>query len=213
MLIYLSILFITFEILSTIFNHYFYDITIFGIIFPVNISVIFFCIGFFLLDIVTEIYTNKEADQLIYGKILCQIIFVTFGKLGIVGAGLQNSQLDHIISTTPSMILNGIIASLIGYKITTSLMQKLKILYNGRFLPFRYICSSLPGEIIFSLIFSSLSFSHNKTIYQFIMIFISLTIFKIILSFLFSLIIIPITRAIKYLSNHPQETIEFMPFT
>lgn len=213
MLTYLAIIFATFEILSAIFNHYFYDVTIYGITFPLNISVIFFCLGFFVLDITTEIYNNYEADKLIYGKIVSQIIFVIFGKIGIIGTGLQHSQLDSILSTTPIMIFNGMAASLIGYKITTSIMQKMKIAYRGRFLPFRYICSSLPGEIIFSLVFAGLSFSYNRTLGEFMMVFITLTLVKIILSLLFSLIVIPITRMIEHFSESPKKIIEYIPFT
>ena len=89
MLVYLAMAFAVFEILSTVFNHYFYDVSLYGIVFPLNISVVFFCFSFFILDITTEIYNNREADKLIYGKIMCQFIFVFFGKIGIVGAGLK----------------------------------------------------------------------------------------------------------------------------
>lgn len=213
MLIYLAMLFAIFEILSTIFNQYFYDVALFGIILPLNISVLFFCLGFFILDITTEIYNNTIADKLIYGKLICQFIFVLFGEIGIRGAGLQNSQLETIISTTPIMIFNGMVASLIGYKITTSIMQKMKILYRGQLLPLRYICSSLPGEIMFTLIFSSLSFFQEKTFQEFLMIFLTLTLVKILLSFLFAVIVIPVTNIIRYFSHLRQDTFEFVPFT
>ena len=86
MLSYLAMIFAIFEIFSTIFNSYFYDITLYGITFPLNVSVIFFCLAFFVLDITTEIYNNHAADKLIYGKMICQITFVIFGKIGILGA-------------------------------------------------------------------------------------------------------------------------------
>lgn len=213
MLVYLAMTFAIFEILSTIFNQYFYDVSLFGITFPLNISVVFFCLGFFVLDITTEIYNNKVADKLIYGKLICQIIFVLFGEIGIIGAGLQHSQLAAIISTTPIMMLNGMIASVVGYKITTSIMQKMKMVYRGRLLPLRYICSSLPGEIIFSLVFASLSFFHGRTFREFIMVFLTLTLVKIVLSFLFSLVVIPVTSIIRYFSDSRQDILEFVPFT
>ena len=212
MLVYLAMIFAAFEILSTVFNQYFYDVTVLGVVFPLNISVVFFCLGFFVLDITTEIYNNREADKLIYGKIACQIIFVAFGELGIIGAGLQDSQLANIISTTPSMMLNGIIASVIGYKLTTGIMQKMKIAYHGRLLPIRYICSSLPGEIVFSLVFASLSFFHGRTLNEFLMVFFTLTVVKIALSFIFSLIVVPVTVFIRYFGRLREDTLEYVPF-
>jgi len=213
MLVYLAMCFVTFEILSTIFNQYFFDISLFGFSFPLNISVVFFCVGFFILDVTTEIYNNKEADKLIYGKIIGQLIFIVFGKLGIIGAGLKHSQLDAIISATPVMVLNGVLASLVGYKTTTYLMQKMKIIYRGRLLPLRYICSSLPGEIIFSAVFALLSFLHGRTWAQFIMVFSTLSLVKFLLSCLFSLIIMPVTAIIKYFLGPQYEKFEYIPFT
>ena len=214
MLIYLAMIFAVFEILSLIFNQYFVDVQFFNIMFPLNISVIFFCMGFFVLDLVTEIYNKRVADKLIYGKIVCQVLFVLLGEVGVLGANLQNTQLSQIITTTPIMILYGIIASVVGYKITTHIMQELKIRYDGRFLMMRYLCSTLPGEIVFSLIFSSLSFSSGKTFSQFFMIFLTLTLVKIILSLVFSILVVPITNIIKFFSSHSNhEALEFIPFT
>lgn len=213
MLIYLAMTFTIFEVLSLVFNQYFYDVVLFGVVFPLNVSVVFFCFGFFVLDITTEIYNNKIADQLIYGKILCQLIFVLFGKIGIMGAGLYNSQLAQIIDTTPTMIINGIIASIIGYKITTHIMQKLKIKYDGRFLMFRYIVSTLPGEIIFSLVFTILSFSKGKNVFSVTMIFLTLSLVKLILSLMFSLIVVPVARWLKYsIGDNPRQVHEYIPF-
>lgn len=207
-------IFALFEILSLIFNQYFVDVQFLNIVFPLNISVIFFCMGFFVLDLVTELYNERVADKLIYGKIVCQILFVILGEVGVLGANLQNTQLSQIITTTPTMIFNGIVASIVGYKITTHIMQKLKIRYNGQFLMMRYLCSTLPGEITFSLIFSSLSFSSEKTFTQFVMIFLTLTLVKIVLSFIFSICVVPITNVIRYFSScSTNEVMEFIPFT
>ncbi len=213
MIVYLAMVFVVFEILSMIFNQYFVSMNFFGITLPVNISVIFFCVGFFILDLVTEIYNKKIADKLIYGKILCQVLFVLFGEIGIIGATLQGSQLSQIIIATPKMILYSIIASFFGYKLTTSLMQWLKLRYNGQFLMLRYLCSTLPGELVFSLIFSILSFSTGKSLSQFIMIFLTLSGIKIALSVAFSILVVPVTNFIKLFCYRHNEIVEYIAFT
>jgi len=169
--------------------------------------------GFFVLDLVTEIYNKKIADKLIYGKILCQILFALFGEIGVIGANLQDSQLSQIIIVTPKMIFYSIIASFFGYKLTTSLMQSLKLRYNGQFLMLRYLCSTLPGELVFSLIFSILSFSTGRSLSQFFMIFLVLSGIKIILSIIFSILIIPITNFIKLFCSRHNEIVEYVAFT
>lgn len=212
MLVYLAMMFTTFEILSILFNHFFKTVTVLGIQFPLNISVVFFCLGFFILDLATELYDNKVTNCFIYGKILSQMLFITLGLLGISGADLQNTQLEQIINTTPYTILYSIIASIIGYQITAQLMQKLKIYYQGHYLMLRYLLSTLPGEIVFSLIFSFLSFAHNQITPEYFRIFMSLVLVKLILSIIFSILITPITNVIKHYQR-PTETLDdFMPF-
>jgi uncharacterized PurR-regulated membrane protein YhhQ (DUF165 family) len=213
MKIYLAMVFIVFELLSMIFNQYFQDIHLMGTVFPLNISVVFFCCGFFILDVVTELYDSNEASKLIYGKIICLILFVSFARIGIVGAGLQSTQLSQIISTTPLMIFNGAIASLIGYKITTGIMQNLKLYYQGRYLVFRYLSSTLPGEISFSLVFTILSYSSGRGFSQTAAIFVSLTIVKIALSLIFALLVVPITNLLIYFGGEESTYDEILPFS
>lgn len=212
MIIYLAMIFVVFETLSMIFNQYFLDISIFGKLFPLNISVMFFCLGFFILDMVTELYNVSVADKLIYGKVICQIAFIGFAEIGIMGAGLQNTQLSQIIATTPWMILNSVIASMVGYKITVFIMQKLKFIYQGKYLMMRYLCSTLPGEIMFSLIFSALSFSKGKTFAEFSLIFLSLTFVKFVLSLLFSMLVVPLTMLLRNSAGKDKAHYHFMPF-
>jgi uncharacterized integral membrane protein (TIGR00697 family) len=213
MKIYLAMIFVVFEILSMLFNQYFLDISIMGIEFPLNISVVFFCFGFFILDVITELYDSKEANKLIYGKIICQLIFVTFAQVGVVGAGLQKTQLSQIVYTTPLMILNAAIATLIGYKITVTIMQNLKLYYQGRYLVFRYLSSTLPGEIIFSLVFSLLAFSQGRALSQTVFIFVSLTLVKIILSLFFALLVVPVTNLLIYINDEEVSFREIIPFS
>jgi len=212
MIIYLSMLFVVFETLSMIFNQFFTKVSILGIDFPLNISVMFFCLGFFILDMVTELYNNNIANKIIYGKVICQIAFIIFAEIGIMGSGLQDTQISQIVDTTPWMILNGIVASIIGYKITINIMQKLKIVYHGKHLMMRYLCSSLPGEIVFSLVFAGLSFSKGKTFTEFCLIFLSLSLIKLILSLGFSIIIVPITKILRPFAKRDMEHLSFVPF-
>ncbi len=212
MIIYLAMIFVVFETLSMIFNQYFLDISILGKLFPLNISVMFFCLGFFVLDMVTELYNVSVANKLIYGKVICQVAFLGFAEIGILGAGLQHTQLSQIIATTPWMILNSVIASMVGYKLTVYIMQKLKLMYQGKYLMMRYLCSTLPGEMMFSLIFSALSFSKGKTLIEFSLIFLSLTVVKFVLSLIFSILVVPLTTLLRNFISKDKEHYHFMPF-
>lgn len=196
-LVCLVVVFITLQILSLLFNQFFKTIYFLGMEIPFNVSVIFFCLGFFVLDLVTELYDNKVANTFIYGKILAQILFILCGLMGVYGADLQDTQLAAIIKASPLMVVHSIIATLIGYRLTTRIMQKLKIRYRGKHLTARYLVSTFPGEVVFSLVFSALSFASGRTHEEWFKIFISLTLVKLLLSIFFSPILTAITHLLQ----------------
>jgi uncharacterized PurR-regulated membrane protein YhhQ (DUF165 family) len=189
MLIILSMLFLTIEILSIIFNNFFYNINIGGYLFPFNFSVIFFCFGFFILDIITDFYSKKTANIVVYGKLLCQFLFCVLSYIAIKYIGNESEKIASILTSMPITLINSLIASLIGYKLTIFIMEKFKIYYTSTNIGIRYFTSALPGEIVFSFIFSLLSFSHYQINKNYWLIFLSLITTKFIFSIIFSLLI------------------------
>lgn len=210
MIVYLAMIFTVFEVLSMIFNQFFIDVNILGFHFPFNVSVIFFCACFFILDIIADLYDTCMSDKIIYGKIICQLVFIAFGEIGVLGARLHESQLDMIISTTPLMIINGMVASFFGYKITTSIMRYLKVKYDGKFVFLRYLTSTFPGEVVFSLIFTLLSFSNRDDVF---MVFVTLLLVKLVMSVFFSSMAVPLIAVLKVASGKKIEIKEYTPFT
>jgi uncharacterized integral membrane protein (TIGR00697 family) len=200
MTVILPMIFIMVEILSILFGHTFTTINLFGIEFHFIVGVIYFCLGFYILDIVTELYNDKLAEKIIYGKILCQILFVILIQLGM---HLNHDESQAIILQSmdfmPRMILAGIIASLIGYKLTAIIMQHLKIRYEGRFITFRYLASTLPGEFAFSFIYSFIFLYNEYPFEEYIKIFYSLAVAKLIFSFAFATIFKPATKLITFM--------------
>lgn len=64
-IIFLSMLFAICESLSIELNNFFHVYVVFGYQFSFNVSVIFFCIGFFIIDLITELYNDRFADYFI----------------------------------------------------------------------------------------------------------------------------------------------------
>lgn len=92
-IIFLSMLFTICESLSIELNNFFHEYIIFGYHFLFNVSVIFFCIGFFIIDLITELYNDKFADYFIYSKVISQVVFVFFGLCGVKVAGIEHGQI------------------------------------------------------------------------------------------------------------------------
>lgn len=214
--IFSAMIFAVCAALSIEFNDFFKEYILFGFNFSLNFSVVFFCLSYFIIDLVTELYSNRVADVFIYAKVVSQTLFILLGNLGIYFTDkTADSVIAKSFSLAPSVLLYFIIASILSYKLTGWMMQCSKVKYRGRFLFSRYLFSTLPGEVIFSLIFTLLSFSKGRSLSQVLTIFIDLIIVKFFLSLVFSLVIVPITNILRhYLGKQPEyERIDKLPLT
>ena len=63
---YLMIAFVVVELLSLIFNFYFIPVLIGPKEYHFNFSVVFFCLGFFIVDVVADQISPAEANKFIY---------------------------------------------------------------------------------------------------------------------------------------------------
>ena len=194
----LLITFIVVEILSMIFNQFFVKIYIGNYYFTFNYSVVFFCVGFFIVDIIHDFFSSVDAEKFFYYKVYSQILFLVLSKSAIYVYGIKNNQFVELVNESWWMIASGAIATYIGFKTMNRIMSRMKRgVYQGRSIFLRYIYSTLPGEIVFSFIFSILSFSHGREFNDVIHVFSSSCIAKIILSVIFAFIISVLFRVIK----------------
>ena len=194
----LVITFIVVEILSMLFNQYFVKVYIGNYYFTFNYSVVFFCVGFFLVDIIHDFFSLADAEKFFYYKVYSQVLFLILSKSAIYVYGLENNQFVDILNESWWMIVSGAIATYVGLKTMNRIMSRMKRgVYQGRSIFLRYIYSTLPGEIAFSFIFSILSFSHGREFKDVIHVFSSSCIAKTILSVVFAFIVSFLFRVIK----------------
>lgn len=200
MSVILPMIFIVVEILSILFGHSFTTFNFLGMEFHFIIGVIYFCFGFYILDMIAEIYNAKLSDKVIYGKIICQIIFVLLVQIGIyLNHDTNQVALLESMDFMPRMILAGVAASLVGYKLTTFIMQYLKIRYEGRFVTLRYLASTLPGEFLFSFVYSFIFLYNEYPFDEYIKIFYSLAAAKLVFSLAFATVFKPATKIIVFM--------------
>jgi len=212
--VFTSMFFAIFECLSIELNYFFREIDVLGYRFMFNPSVVFFCLGFFIIDVVTEIYNDEIANYFIYAKVASQLMFVGLGIFAVISSGIEGGQIADTFFSGPRTLINSIVASLVGYRLTGKLMQSLKIRFNGKFLYSRYLSSTIPGEITFSLVFTLLSFSPGRNLTQTLNIFVDLITIKFLCSILFGFLVVPTTNLIKvYLNfNYQDSKLESIPF-
>lgn len=173
-----------------IFNSYFSDVSIGDYYFKINYSILFFCMSFFIVDLVNDFYSVHEANKFFYYKVFGQVVFLILCKFSILAYGLHDSQFSKMINESPQTILYGMIATFFGYKMMNAIMAKMKAgIYQGKSIFRRYIYSTLPGEMAFSFVFSALSFSSGRNIHELLHIISISCIVKTILSLIFATII------------------------
>lgn len=203
---YLIIFFVVVEILSMIFNYYFIKIHIGDIEYDFNFSIIFFCLGFFVVDIVADQFSPSVANKFIFYKLFGQILFLILGKLAVIVYSLYDTQIAAILSKSLWMIFAGLVSTYVGFYIMGSIMSYMKIgVYQGTSIFMRYLCSTIPGELAFSFIFTFLCFYTYSSLNELINAFLASALVKIILSILFAVtmnIILKSPDLIKYVKEY-----------
>ena len=194
---YLIIAFVVAELLSMIFNFYFIKVAIGTGEYNFNFSVVFFCLGFFIVDIVADQISPTEANKFIYYKLFSQLMFLVLGNTAIYVYGLQETQLATILSKSPWAIVAGIIATYAGFHVMNNIMSYMKAgVYQGTSVFNRYLCSTLPGELLFSLVFTILCFYKYNSMKEMVDLFLLSAVAKIVLSILFAMFMSAISRLI-----------------
>lgn len=184
---YLIISFVVLELLSMIFNFYFVPVTIAQSTYNFNFSIVFFCLGFFVVDIVADYYSPTQANKFVYYKLFSQTMFIVLGNVAIRVYGLQDTQLAEVLSKSPWVIAAGLMATCAGFYVMGSIMSRIKFgIYQGTSIFKRYLYSTLPGELVFSLVFTFLCFYQYNSMQELIDIFMASAIAKLILSVLFA---------------------------
>ena len=187
---YLIIAFVVVELLSMLFNFYFVTVKFDSLEFRFNFSVTFFCLGFFIVDIVADYFSPTEAKRFIFYKLFSQALFLSLGNIAISVYSLENTQLAEVLNKSPWVILTGLLATYAGFYVMSSIMSYMKVgVYQGTSVFKRYLYSTIPGELLFSFVFTFLCFYQYNSFDELVHIFSISAMAKIILSIIFATII------------------------
>jgi uncharacterized PurR-regulated membrane protein YhhQ (DUF165 family) len=99
------------------------------------------------------------------------------------------------LNKSPWVIVAGIIATYAGFYIMSNIMSYMKTgIYQGTSVFNRYLCSTLPGELLFSLVFTVLCYYKYYVMKEMLSIFLLSAVAKIVLSILFAMIMSLISK-------------------
>lgn len=184
--LYLAAAYVVVELLSSILNPVFMDVIIAGRVCKLNPSVVFFCIGFFIVDIIFDFYNAKMASHFFNIKIFSIILFVSLGKFFLHYFDTNNDTLKAVFNESSFVFVYGVFAYYVSYKLMGRTMKSVKRSSISNSIFCRYFITTVPSEIIFSFIFTFLSFRNGNTLIELLGIFLTSSLIKIVLSFIFA---------------------------
>jgi len=131
-------------------------------IFNTDAGTIIFPLTFLLSDLITEVYGYKYARRAIWAAFLFNVVFILYGQIIIhlpsPGYYTQNAAFNRLFAMSSRIILASTISYLCSEPLNTYILAKLKIQTEGRYMGFRFVCSTSVASGVDSLIFGMIAF-------------------------------------------------------
>lgn len=128
-------------------------------------SALLFPVTYILGDVIAEVYEFKKAKLVILIGFLCNAFMVLYFQIAIklpsADTWVLQDSFASILSTTPRMFIASLSAYLVGSLSNAYVMQLLKKITNGKHLWVRTIGSTIVGEFLDTIIFSTIAFVGN----------------------------------------------------
>lgn len=128
-------------------------------------SALLFPITYIMGDVIAEVYGFKKAKLVIFIGFLCNAFMVLYFQIAIKLPSANTWKLQEsfeaILSTTPRMFIASLSAYLIGSLSNAYIMQVIKKITKGKHLWIRTIGSTIVGEFLDTIIFSTIAFVGN----------------------------------------------------
>lgn len=159
-----------------------------------------FPLTFFFLDIITEVYGFNRARQIIFYYLIGQIFFALLISVGmhmpvapfVPQKSAYVAALNHVDKLTVCVVA----AIVLGDYVNCYVLAKIKNYSNGQYLWMRLIGSTAVGELVTSVTWVVLFFSHENVHPNFIKLVLCQYAIKIIFEIIF---IVPTYVIVSYL--------------
>jgi queuosine precursor transporter len=124
---------------------------------PLSISIYYFPFVYIFADILTEVYGYAVARRVLWYCIFAQIVMIAIFEFVIFyppSAVMTNNQsYVDVLSAAPRLVLFGTLAMFAGDIANNYVLAKMKVWTNGRYMPARFLTSTLSGQIVNTAVF------------------------------------------------------------
>jgi uncharacterized integral membrane protein (TIGR00697 family) len=125
-------------------------------------AIVLFPLAYLFGDVLTEVWGYATSRIVIWSGFLANLVVVAFiaAAIALPSAPAYSGQAAYVavLGSTPRLVAASFVAYLIGEFVNSYLMARLKVVTSGRLLWTRTIGSTVVGQGLDSLIFTSLAF-------------------------------------------------------
>jgi hypothetical protein len=131
-------------------------------------GVVFFPISYFFGDVLTEVYGYARDRRVVWSG-FAALLFASLMSMVVVKLPPadfwrdRQAAVEAVFGSTPRIVAASILAFWCGSFVNSFVLAKMKILTQGRWLWTRTIGSTLCGELIDTVLFSTIAFAGTMT--------------------------------------------------
>ncbi len=128
-----------------------------------SVALVIFPVSYIVADVLTEVYGFRRARLVIWLGFGCNLLVVGIVMLAVwlppAPYWEHQSAYETVLGMTPRLMIASLTAYLIGEFTNSTVLAKMKILTQGRWLWSRTIGSTLVGQLFDTTIFSVIAFA------------------------------------------------------
>jgi len=125
-------------------------------------AIFIFPLSYIFGDILTEVYGYKWTRRVIWLGFICNLIFVIFAWIGQILPSApfwtEQAAYESILGYTPRLLVASFFGYLVGEFVNSTVLAKMKIATDGRWLWSRTIGSTVMGQGLDTAIFIFIAF-------------------------------------------------------
>lgn len=183
-----------------------------------SVALIIFPLSYMANDILTEVYGYKTSRKVIWTGFAASLLMALCYQvaLAIPGAAFWNDQsaFETVLGGTPRLVAASMTAYFVGEFCNSYVLAKIKVKMKGKIVGFRFVASTVVGELVDSVTFFPLAFYGIMPNNVLISAILSGWIFKVIWEIVALPVTLPFVRYLKRVEHEDyyDRNTNFNPF-
>jgi uncharacterized integral membrane protein (TIGR00697 family) len=180
--------------------------------YSVSAATLLLPLWFFIGDIIAEVYGYKNARNILFIVVFCQILFALicslFAQPSLNNILANQDSYSNVLGVLPRAALASVVAILLSSLFNAYFIDKYKKKYKGKYFGLRTIVITSIGELIFTLCTFVIVFFNVVSLIKVVPLMVFAYLVKIIIN---PILILPISYITKIIKKY--ESMPFDPLT